>query len=323
VSDRRVNHRTLPRVFCDESYPSESARDALRGVADVESRARPWSGEDVAGILVELDAVTDGTLGAVSSLRVVATASVGTDHIDVQAATRRGVWVCNVPDYCLDEMADHALALLLSLARGVVELDRQVRAGAWDHTLAGPLRRVADLRLGIVGFGRIGRAVATRARALGMHVLAYDPVVPAATIEAAGARPASLDELLRTCDAISLHAPLTAETRGLLGRDEIALLPSGALVVNVSRGALVDTAALLEALEEGRLSGVALDVLDVEPPTPQEPAPSAPRLIVTPHAGWYSEHAAEAAYRRAAESVRDVLEGRRPRGAINDPLASR
>jgi D-3-phosphoglycerate dehydrogenase len=136
-------------------------------------------------------------------------------------------------------------------------------------------------------------------------------------------RPAALDELLRACTAVSVHAPLTPGTRGLIGRRELELLPEGAYVVNVSRAGLVDSNALLEALHRGRLGGVALDVLDVEPPTAEAPAPAAPRLVVNPHAGWYSEHAEGAVHRRAAEAIREVLEDRVPQGAVNEPAGGR
>jgi D-3-phosphoglycerate dehydrogenase len=306
----------MSRVLCDASFPLERARELL--AVEVERAGPPWSGDDVVGLL-SFEPVTVDDIARLPALRVIATPSVGFDHLDVEAATERGVWVCNVPDYCIDEMADHALALLLALVRGVVELDRSVRAGSWDHAVAGPLRRIADVRLGVIGFGRIGRALAARARALGMEVTAHDPFVSADEIAAVGMRPATLEELLEHSDAISVHAPLTPETRGLIGAEEIARLPEGALVVNASRAGLVDTDALLRALDDGHLGGVALDVLEVEPPTADAPAPSAPRLVVNPHAGWYSGEAQDAALARAVESVLDVFEGREPRGAVNRP----
>ncbi|HEY7733068.1 MAG TPA: C-terminal binding protein [Gaiellaceae bacterium] len=311
----------MSRVLCDAEFPVELGRAALGSGLVLEPAAPPWSGDDVVGLL-SWEPVTAADLGRLPALRIVATPSVGFDHVDVETATTRGVWVCNVPDYCVDEMADHALALLLALVRGVVELDRSVRAGGWDHTAAGTLTRLADVRLGVIGFGRIGRALAGRALALGMDVWACDPIVENSTVAAAGARPASLDELLRSCTAVSIHAPLTPATRQLLGPRELALLPDNAIVVNVSRAGLVNTASLLDGLESGRLGGVALDVLDVEPPTADSPAPAAARLIVNPHAGWYSPEAEEAAYRRAAEAVRDVLEGRVPAGAVNRPASA-
>jgi D-3-phosphoglycerate dehydrogenase / 2-oxoglutarate reductase len=219
-------------------------------------------------------------------------------------------------------MADHTIALLLALARGVVELDRSVRAGGWDHRAAGPLGRLADVRLGIVGYGRIGRAVAARALALGMRVVAFDPLIGPDDIASTGVQPASLEELLRSSTAITLHAPLTPDTERLLGSREIALLPEGAYVVNVARSGLVDSEAILAALDAGRLGGVALDVLDVEPPDAAAPAPQAPRLVVNPHAGWYSAEAEEAAPRRATEAVRAVLEGRVPANRVNEVASS-
>jgi D-3-phosphoglycerate dehydrogenase len=311
----------VARVLCDPTFPLEQAREVLAGSdVAVELSAPPWAGKDVVGLLSFVP-VTADDVDRLGGLRVISTPSVGYEHVDVEAATRRGVWVCNVPDYCIDEMADHTIALLLALVRGVVELDRSVRSGVWSHTAAGPLQRIADVRLGVIGLGRIGRAVAARARALGMEVSAHDPFLSEAEIAAEGVRPAPLDDLLRTSTAVSLHAPLSDETQGLIGARELELLPEGAFVLNVSRAGLVDTEALLDALRAGRLGGVALDVLEVEPPVPAAPAPEAERLIVNPHAGWYSERAEETVFRRAAESVRDVLAGERPRNAVNTPVS--
>jgi D-3-phosphoglycerate dehydrogenase / 2-oxoglutarate reductase len=310
----------VTRVLCDASFPLELVRDLLP--VEVQRAGPPWAADGVVGLL-SFEPVTADDLARLPELRVIATPSVGVDHLDVESATERGVWVCNVPDYCIEEMADHALALLLALIRGVVELDRSVRGGRWDYAAAGPLRRTSEMRLGVIGFGRIGRALAARARALGMDVTAHDPLVSNDEIRAGGARPETLEALLASSDAISVHAPLTPETRGLIGAEQLSQLPKGAFVVNAARAGLVDTAALLRALDDGRLAGAALDVLDVEPPTADAPAPSAPRLIVNPHAGWYSEEAHDAAVRRAIESVLDVLEGRRPRGAVNEVASPR
>ena len=218
----------MVRVVCDPSVPLEQARDVLAGTeAAAEASAPPWSGEDVVALL-SFEPVTAADLGRLPALRVIATPSVGFDHVDVEAATRLGIWVCHVPDYCVDEMADHALALLLSLVRGVVEMDRSVRAGLWDYSAAGTLRRVSEVRLGVIGFGRIGRALASRAQMLRMEVCAHDPFVPDEDLSVAGVRPAALDDLLRSSTAVSIHVPLTPETRGLVGSRELALLPAGA-----------------------------------------------------------------------------------------------
>jgi D-3-phosphoglycerate dehydrogenase / 2-oxoglutarate reductase len=194
-----------------------------------------------------------------------------------------------------------------------------VRGGAWDSAAAGELRRIRGTRLGVVGFGRTGRALAERASALGFDVWATDPAVPQEAIAAAGVKAASLDELLESCEAFSLHLPLTPETKGLIGAEELARMPRGSVLVDTARAELVDLDALLSALEGGHLAGAALDVLPSEPPTLERPAPTAPRLVVTPHAAWYSAEAEEAVYRRPVLSVRDVLEGRDPEGAVNQP----
>jgi D-3-phosphoglycerate dehydrogenase len=244
--------------------------------------------------------VGEELLAALPALRVVGTPTVGFDHIDIDAAEARGVAVVSVPDYCTQEVADHAVALLYALVRGVVELDRQVGRGRWNPRGAGPLRTLAELRVGIVGLGRIGGAVATRLLALGVEVWAHD-MLP---VERKGVRRVELDELLAESDAVTLHVPLTRETRGLVGRAAIESMRSGALLVNTSRGAVVDVGAVLVALRAGRLGGAALDVLPREPP----PVPLlAPNLIVTPHAAYYSVAAEERAYRLCVARVREVL----------------
>jgi D-3-phosphoglycerate dehydrogenase / 2-oxoglutarate reductase len=309
------------RVLADDSVDREALAAALArpdvAVAPLDSLLE---GDDVVGVVAWERPVGEADLARLPALRVVLTPSVGFDHIDLDAARRHGgVWVCHVPDYCVDEMADTALTLSLALMRGVVELDRRVRDGHWDAGGAGPLRRVRGTRLGVVGFGRIGAALAARAVALGFEVWACDPGVADDAIAAAGVRPAALVDLLAACHVVSLHAPLTPGTRGLIGAAEIAAMPRGALVVNAARAGLCDTSALLAALGDGRLGGVALDVLDVEPPTAEHPAPRAPNLIVTPHAAYASAEAEAELQRRIAAALSAVLDGRAPDGALVAP----
>jgi D-3-phosphoglycerate dehydrogenase len=308
-------------VVGDPGFRVDRVRKLLdRHELDVVSGGEPWEGDDVVALLIGTDVrVTAEDLARLPALKIVASCSVGYDHVAYEDAERRGVWVCNVPDYCVEEVADHSLALLLGLLRGIVELDRSVRAGAWDWTAAGDLRRIRGTRLGLIGFGRIGRALAERASAVGFDVWATDPAVSPEAIAAAGAKAASLDELLESCEAFSLHLPLTPETKELIGAKELARMPRGSVLVDTARAELVDFDALLELLKSGHLAGAALDVLPLEPPTHERPAPSAPRLVVTPHAAWYSAEAEEAVYRRPVLSVRDVLEGREPAGAVNRP----
>jgi len=278
-------------LLLDERYP----RDLLSGFEVVRAPQ-----DDVVGVLTIGEPVGAELFAQLPGVRVVATATVGFDHIDIDAAEERGVAVVSVPDYCTEEVADHALALLLGLVRGVVALDRDVRQGGWNAKAAGPLRTLADLRVGIVGLGRIGGAVATRLLALGAEVWAHD-VLPVARD---GVRFAELEELLAECDAVTLHVPLTRETRGLIGRAQIASMKRDAVLVNTSRGSVVDVMAVLEALRAGRLGGAALDVLPQEPPMV---APLAPNLVLTPHAAYYSEAAEERAVVLAVARMREIL----------------
>jgi D-3-phosphoglycerate dehydrogenase / 2-oxoglutarate reductase len=305
----------------DGGYDAGRVRELLSGTGVTIAEARePWGGDDVVGLLVGTETkVRTADFDRMPALRVVATCSVGFDHVDLDGAQRRGIWVCNVPDYCVDEVADHALALVLSLLRGVVVLDRDVRAGGWNWKAAGELRRIRGTRLGVIGLGRTGRALVERAAALGFEVWGTDPALSDEQIAETGARPAELRELLAACHAVSLHVALTPETDGLLGAEELALLPDGAVLADTARPQLVDLEALRRELESGRLGGAALDVIPVEPPTLEEPAPSWPRLIVTPHVAWYSAEAENACYTRPVLSVRAVLEGRVPDGAVNRP----
>jgi D-3-phosphoglycerate dehydrogenase / 2-oxoglutarate reductase len=278
-------------LLLDERYPPE----LLTGFEVVRAPQ-----EDVVGVLTIGEPVGAELFAQLPELRVVATATVGFDHIDIDAAQECGVAVVSVPDYCTQEVADHALALLLGLVRGVVALDRDVRRGGWNAKVAGPLRTLAELRVGIVGLGRIGGAVAARVLALGAEVWAHD-VLPVAHD---AVRLVGLEELLAECDAVSLHVPLTRETRGLIARTQIASMKSDALLVNTSRGAVVDVGAVLEALRAGHLGGAALDVLPQEPPAA---APIAPNLVLTPHAAYYSEAAEERAVRLAVARMREIL----------------
>jgi D-3-phosphoglycerate dehydrogenase / 2-oxoglutarate reductase len=305
----------------DGGYDAGRVQELLSGTGVTVAEARePWGGDDVVGLLVGTETkVRAADFDRMPALRVVATCSVGFDHVDLDGAQRRGIWVCNVPDYCVDEVADHALALVLSLLRGVVVLDRDVRAGGWNWKAAGELRRIRGTRLGVIGLGRTGRALVQRAAALGFEVWGTDPALPDEQIADTGARPAELRDLLAACHAVSLHVALTAESEGLLAAEELALLPDGAVLVDTARPQLVDLEALRRELESGRLGGAALDVIPVEPPTPEEPAPCWPRLIVTPHVAWYSAEAENACYTRPVLSVRAVLEGRVPDGAVNSP----
>jgi D-3-phosphoglycerate dehydrogenase / 2-oxoglutarate reductase len=267
-------------LLLDERYP----RELLAGFEVVTAPQ-----EDVVAVLTLPEHPVGSELCAqLPALRVVGTASVGFDHIDAP----EGVHVVSVPDYCTEEVADHTLALIYGLLRGIVAFQSM----PWDAKAAGPLRTMRGLRVGIVGYGRIGSAVSDRVRALGAIVRSHD-VQPVPYRIPFG-------QLLQTSDVVTVHVPLDATTRGLIGVDRIAAMKPGALLVNTSRGAVVDLDAVLDALRSGRLGGAALDVLPVEPPPVR---PVAPNLIVTPHAAYYSPESAERALRLCVERVREAL----------------
>lgn len=279
----------------------------------VEQRADMPAGDDIVALVAGPDyGVGAAELAALPALRVVATPSTGFDHLDVPALEEAGVWATNVSSYCDDEVADHAIAMTVDLLRGVTLLDRSVREGTWDYAVSFP-RRIARSSLGIVGFGRIGRVVASRGQGLGMRVLAYDAHVPPAAIRDAGVEPcASLADLMAAADVVTLHAALTPATRGLIDAAALAALRPGSYLVNCSRAGLVDPDALGAALVSGHLGGAALDVLPVEPPVAGEPALTWPRTVLNPHAAWASAESERLPYRFAADAVAAVLRGGEP-----------
>lgn len=313
-------------VVTDHVFPDLDVESEILAAAGHELRftGNVGSPADVGALAADADAILNcyapmpaEVIGSLTRCRVIARYGIGLDTIDVPAVSARGILVTNVPDYCIDEVSDHALALILALARGVVRLDRGVRAGRWDPMQARPLHRLRGRRLGLVGFGRIARRLAEKARAIGLEVSATDPYVPDEAIRMGGAEPLDLRSLLSSSDVLSVHAPLTPENRHLIGSEELALMRDGTFLVNTSRGPLVDVAAVREALEAGRLGGVALDVLEQEPPDPDDPLLRRDDVVVTPHAAFYSEESMAEQRRKAAEQVVMALRGETPTYAVN------
>jgi len=311
-------------VLCDTWGEIADVAAPLAGLdVTVELQQRVTPGPGIVALLAGPDTRVDAALlAALPDLRIVAATSTGFDHLDVDAIARAGVWATHVAGYCDGEVADHTIAFVIDLLRGVTLLDRSVRSGAWDYAVAQPVR-IAGATLGIVGFGRIGRAVAARAVALGMRVGAYDPVLTATTVaEHSVVVHPTLAGLLATSDVVSLHAPLSDATRGLIDADALRVMRPGAFLVNCARAALVDDAALGDALVRGQLGGCALDVLPTEPPGRDEPALTWPRTIINPHAAWASPAAIREPYRRAAIGVAALLRGDEPADVVARPAAS-
>lgn len=268
-------------------------------------------------ILTCFKLVTPAVVRAGERLQVIGRYGIGVDNIAVAEATRLGIPVTNVPEYCVDEVAEHALALILAHARGIARFDVAVREGDWALARGRPLNRLAGRTLGIVGLGRIGKALAGKAAGLGLRVVAFDPTAGPDELAAAGAAPVDLDELAEVADFVSIHAPLTDATRGLVGRDVLARMKPTAFLVNVARGAIVDQDALLDALREGRLAGAGLDVFEPEHPPPGHPLLAAQGVIATPHVAFYSEESVLELEVRAAKNVAAILDGRRPASVVN------
>ncbi|MBX3441125.1 MAG: C-terminal binding protein [Planctomyces sp.] len=258
--------------------------------------------------------VTAPVIEAAARCRLIARMGIGLDNIDLQAAERRKIVVTNVPDYCVTEVADHALALLLASARNVAFHHWNTKQGVYDLQAGPKMNRLGGMRLGLLGFGRIAREVHQRARAFGLDVQAS---TPSGDDYGTGCRMVSLKELLSTSDFLSLHAPLTAETRQVLNRESLRMLKPTAVVINTSRGGLIDHEALWEALRNGRLGGAALDVFDPEPPDLGHPLFADERVIATPHAAFVSEESLADLRTTVAGQVLDVFAGRTPKNVVN------
>jgi D-3-phosphoglycerate dehydrogenase len=280
-------------LVCDPTYPLADVRQFL---PDAEFGSVAEAGPGVAALLVSPDApVRAADLDHMPDLRVIATASTGTDHIDEVAAAERGIAVRHVAGYCTEEVADHALALLVAARRGIVLQDRSVQAGDWDYLVAGTPQRLAGTRVGVVGWGRIGRRFGEKAEALEMHVRWWDPLVE-------GGDP-DLDDLLRWADAVSLHAPLTPESEGMIDARRLDLMRPGAILVNTARGALVDRAALLEA---GHIRALVDNVWERPP---DRDLIGVHHIVITPYVAWLSPETELLPYTLAAQAAADVLAG--------------
>jgi phosphoglycerate dehydrogenase-like enzyme len=253
-------------------------------------------------------------------VRIVSRFGAGFDTVNVPDAHRHGVWVANAPDYGVGEVASHALALALSLVRHVAFYDRDVRASNWHFTSAGTLRRPSELTLGILGFGRIGRRMAWIAQPCFKQILACDPYL-ADNEFPVPVRRVDLEGLFRESDLVSLHLPLNDETRGIVGAARLALMKRGSWLVNTARGAVADVDAVLAALDSGQLDGAALDVLPVEPPPAGHPVLTHPRVLVTPHAAFYSMEAEQELRRKAVQNLVDWARTGRPRYVVSEGRA--
>jgi D-3-phosphoglycerate dehydrogenase len=307
-------------VVSDQVFPSVEVERKL--LAGIDADLIVASG-DIAAVLeaaADADAILNTYLpwdaeaiGQLKRCRIIARYGIGFDNVDLSAAADAGIVVTNVPDYSVEEVATHALALILASLRKVAAADDLVRAGGWSIDNFRPIRRLSMLTVGLVGYGRIARRIAAPLEALGARIISHDPYIEPGP----GLPPLlELDALLAKADIVSLHLPLTDETRGLIDAEAVAKMKPGAILVNTSRGPLVDVDALMAALVEGRLAGAGLDVFDLEPLDPAR-IEGVPNLIVTPHMAYYSEEALEESQSKAATQVIKVLTGEKPDYQVN------
>ena len=330
--------KKLPKVVVTDFIvePLDYERKILDGHAEV-SALGAMSEAELEGKVEDADAIMvyhyfrfgRATIERLKNCKVIVRPGVGYDGVDVAAARERGIPVCNVPDYGTEEVADSALAMSLVLARGTHFLNSRLRRGIgdWNQEQAAPIPRLRGRVFGVVGCGRIGTAAALRAKAFGFDVVFHDPYLPEGVDKALGIRRAeSLAELLAQSHIVSLHCPLTDETRGMIGAEEIAQMPRGAFLVNTARGGVVDTVAAIEALASGHLAGAGIDVLEHEPPPEDSPViqawrdpdhPAHDRLLLNPHSAFYCEEGAEEFRTKGAREVLRALKGEPLRNVVN------
>jgi D-3-phosphoglycerate dehydrogenase / 2-oxoglutarate reductase len=304
----------------DSPFPSlDPVRVALASLDPELVMAKTPSEADILAVAREADAIVvcyaklaGDLLRQLTRCKVIGRTGLGVDNIDLPAAKEKGITVTYVPDYCLHEVSDHAVALLLSLARKIPFSNKLVQSGRWEVPPIVPIRRLIGQTLGLLGFGNIPRLVAPKAQAFGLKVVTYDPYVASEVLEAANVESVSFDRLCEISDFISVHAPLLPATRGLLNADAFAKMKKGVFIINTARGPLIDEGALIAALDAGRVGGAALDVVAVEPLAKDSPLVGRDNVILTPHTAFYSVEALQELQTKAATDVARVLRGEKP-----------
>lgn len=318
-------------VITDFDYPDdgierhivESAGFELESFHALEQEEIAAVAAGASSLLVQYGKVGSAVIDAVPTLEHIARYGVGVDIVDVDYATRQSIQVTNVPaDYCLNEVADHAVAMLLAINRQLFSYDRAVRSGAWRWQDGAPIRRLGDCTVGIIGLGRIGQAIARRVSGFGSTIIAHDPFCPDRTFKDLGVSSVSRDQLLSQSDYVILQTPLTPDTVGMIGADELALMKSGAALINTSRGPLVDTEALDAAIRSGHIRGAGLDDLPEEPAKqidwiPRDRLLENADTVITPHAAYYSEQSLAFCRAFAAEEAVRFLRGETVRSPVN------
>jgi D-3-phosphoglycerate dehydrogenase len=311
-----VTTDVIKPVIPEEAILKEAGASLVYGDAKNETELIELT-RDADAIINYLAKVTARVINSLEQCQVIVRRGIGYDSVDVSAATAKGIPVVNVPEYCTDEVADHAMALLLSTARKVITGREQTKSGAWNFKELLPIPALKDSTLGLVGFGKIPRAVAARARCFGFKIQTSDPFIPAELAAEHGVELVSLDELLASSDFISIHAPLTNDTRGMISKREFALMKPTAVLINTARGPVVDEAALIEALKDKQIAFAALDVVTQEPPAADNPLRQLNNVTLTPHIAWYSERSAQVLGEKVGQEIVRVFKGYLPKSLVN------
>lgn len=268
-------------------------------------------------LMVSIQPVTAEMMDRMPRCKIICRIGTGLDAIDIPAATERGIWVTSVPDYSIDEVSSHAMAFLLALSRNLFRHRDLSRTGTWRYQTERPIRRLAGQTLGVLGLGRIGSASARKGLGIGLNVIAHDPYLPDDHFTSLGVRPVDFLTLLRESDFLTLHVPLTPETRRIINAGALAQMKPTAFLINTARGKVVDVDALVEAVRAGTIAGAGVDVLPTEPPPPDHPILHEESILVTPHIGWASLEAGKDARTRGSQDVVRVLGGEPPKYPAN------
>ena len=273
---------------------------------------------DADAVLVNLFPMTKEIILSMDKCKVINRYGVGYDNVDVKAATEKGIWISRVPDYSMEDTSDHALAHLFNCVRKITYRDRMIREGKWDLHKDWPSFRIAGKTLGLIGFGNISKTLFSKVSGFGLgSILVYDPYVDDTAIIKAGGTPVPLEELLKESDYISIHAPLTEETEGMIGSSEFRLMKNSAVIINTSRGPIIDEDALYSALKGGKIAAAGIDVYKTEPLPEASPLRSLDNITFTDHAGWYSEESIVELKTKAARNILEVLKGNKPVYPVN------
>ncbi len=313
-------------VVTDDRYGSYREENDVLSELGIEVEVHDFKNEaeaksvlkDADGVLVNLFPLTREIILSMNNCKVISRYGVGYDNVDIDAATAKEIWVSRVPDYSMEDTSDHALAHLFNCVRKITYRDRMIREGKWNLHKDWPSFRIAGKTLGLIGFGNISKTLFRKVSGFGLGtVLVYDPYIDDAAIRKAGGTPSPLEELLKQSDYISIHAPLTDETEAMIGSSEFRLMKKSAVIINTSRGPIINEDALYSALKEGEIAAAGIDVYKTEPLPMESPLRSLDNITFTDHAGWYSEESIIELKTKAARNILEVLKGNKPVYPVN------